>query len=465
MTAERVAPAVLGAASIATEGDAVAGRHVLVGTTPEASRTCAALTSRGADVVHLAAPSDVQLADALQGDVTSVVVLLHDDTQALRYCLAAEHLRPGIPMVAALFDKTASAALVAAVPNCRVTSPADVASPSLTAACLPGGAAGICSTPSGWVAYRPGSVEGQPYRLPRSLRTQARAGVLLGQLRPHDSGSTILLAGLAGIALLLVIDTVLGLTVLHEPFVEALHAAVRTVATVGPVPVDGAPAGYLLFAALAMLLTVGLTAMFTAGIVEHLLSGRMIGLVGRRVLPQRGHVVVVGMGQVGIRLAAELRQLGVAVTGIDRDPRAANLRTARALGIPVLIGDGSRRRILTRVNADRAIALCAVGSDELDNVAVAVTARAVAPELTVVLRAGNHDVIAETRSLFRIGTVCDVTELTSAYVVSCVSGDQPVVVVSDGQGTCVRSAGSAIEMPSGDTVCPHSGSPRRQHDL
>jgi len=74
-------------------------------------------------------------------------------------------------------------------------------------------------------------------------------------------------------------------------------------------------------------------------------------------------------------------------------------------------------------------------------------------------------VIAETRSLFRIGTVCDVTELTSAYVVSCVSGDQPVVVVSDGQGTCVRSAGSAIEMPSGDTVCPHSGSPRRRHDL
>lgn len=436
-------------------------QHVLIGTTPEAARTCAALLDRGAAVVHLDAPTDAQLAEALAGEVASVIVLLHDDTQALRYCLAAEHLRPGIPMVAALFDKTASSALVAVVPNCRVTSPADVAAPTLTAACVPGGAVGICPAPDGWTAYESGSADGHAYALPRALRVRARVGVLLGQLRPHDSGSMILLAGLVGIAGLLLVDTVIGLAVLHEPFVEAFHAAVRTVATVGPVPSDDLPAGYLVFSALAMLLTIGLTAMFTAGIVEHLLSGRLIGLVGRRVLPQRGHVVVVGMGQVGLRLAAELRRLGLAVTGIDRDPRAANLRTARALGIPVLIGDGSRRRILARVRVDRAIALCAVGSDELDNVAVAVTARAVAPELPVVLRAGNHDAIAETQSLFRIADVCDVTGLTSAYVVSCVGGEQPTAVLSDAEGTWVRAKGAATPVPAHDATCPHSEAGRR----
>ncbi len=430
-------------------------RHVLVGTTPEAARTCAALLERGAEVVHLDAPTDAELAAALRDDVTSLVVLLHDDTQALRYCLAAEHLRPGMPMVAALFDKTAAAALVSVVPNCRVTSPADVATPSLTAACLPGGHAGIGRADEGWTAYPDGSAPAVTYRVPGTLRARARLGVLLGQLQPHDSGSTLLLAGLAGIGLLLAIDTVLGLTVLHEPFVIALHGAVRTVATVGPVPVEHAPTAYLLFAAAAMLLTIGLTAAFTAGIVEHLLSGRLIGLVGRRVLPRRGHVIVVGMGQVGLRLAAELRGLGLAVTGIDRDPRASNLRTARALGIPVLIGDGSRRRVLTRVRADQALALCAVGSDELDNVAVAVTARAVAPDLPVVLRAGNHDVIAETRSLFRIGTVVDVTGLTSAYVASCVSGVRPSAVLTDAEGTWVRHGDQAAVAPTTTTECPH----------
>jgi len=280
--------------------------------------------------------------------------------------------------------------------------------------------------------------------------------VLLGQLRPHDSGSQILLTGLVGILGLLVVDTIVGLTVLHESFIEAFHAAVRTVATVGPVPVDTAHPGYLLFAAFAMLITIGLAAMFTAGIVEHLLSGRLIGLWGRRVLPQRGHVVVVGMGQVGIRLAAELKGLGLAVTGIDRDPQAPNLRTARALGIPVLVGDGSRRRVLQRVRADRALALCAVASDELDNVAVAVTARAVAPDLKVVLRAGNHDAIAETRSLFRIGTVCDVTGLTSAYVVRCATGDRPRAAVSDAGALWVWGADGRPEQVTPPTsVCTH----------
>lgn len=207
----------------------------------------------------------------------------------------------------------------------------------------------------------------------------ARVGIALGQLRPHDSGSRILLAGAVGILLILGVDTVLGPSVQHESAVAAFQAAARTIATVGPAVVEPERASYMIFAALAMLITIGLTAMFTAGIVEHLLSGRHVGLVGRRVLPQRGHVVVVGMGQVGVRLAAELKALGLGVVGIERDISAPNLVTARALGIPVHVGDAARRRVLRRVRADRAVALCAAGSDELDNVAVAVTARAVSP--------------------------------------------------------------------------------------
>jgi hypothetical protein len=76
-----------------------------------------------------------------------------------------------------------------------------------------------------------------------------------------------------------------------------------------------------------MLATIGLTAMFTAGIVEHLLSGRLISLWGRRVIPQRGHVVVVGMGQVGLRLAAELKANHRAADPTP-EPEAASLEAA-----------------------------------------------------------------------------------------------------------------------------------------
>ncbi len=411
-------------------------RRLVLGATGEARRTCAALAALGDEVVHLEGPTDRELAAVLAGGIDSMAVLLHDDTAALRYCLAAEHLSPGIKMFVAVFDRTTSKQLVEVAPNCQVMSPGVIALPSLIAACASDDKAAVLKTGKGtWAAYT--GAEGMPtsFELGASMRFQSLLGRAMGQLRPHDAGSRIFMGGLIGLMALLAADTIAGMVVLHESFVLAFHAAVRTVATAGPVPVYEEHPRYLLFASLAMLLTIALSAMFTAGIVEHLLSGRLVGLAGRRVLPQRGHVIVVGMGQVGMRLAEELRSLGLAVVGVERDPRAKNLPMARAMGIPVHVGDASRKRVLQRVRVDTAVALCAVGSDELDNLAVSVAARAVSPTLRVVIRAGNHDAIAETQSLFRIGRACDVSGLTAAFVVQSLRASKPKAVLADGDAT------------------------------
>ncbi len=188
----------------------------------------------------------------------------------------------------------------------------------------------------------------------------------------------------------------------------------------------------LIWGTIAALLVMGFTAAFAAGIVHHLLSGRHVALVGRRVMPRAGHVIVVGMGQVGLRLAQELRDLGVAVVGIERFPEARGLPLARDLGIPVIIGDAASRRVLARAGLSRAAALVAAGSEERDNIAVAISAAAGAPTLPVVIRAGADDAIDETRSLFHIGPVADVNGLTAAFVTRSMIGDEPYAVIPDG---------------------------------
>jgi voltage-gated potassium channel Kch len=189
----------------------------------------------------------------------------------------------------------------------------------------------------------------------------------------------------------------------------------------------------------------GFTAAFAAGIVHHLLSGRHVALVGRRVMPRSGHVVIVGMGQVGLRLAQELRAIGVAVVGIERHADAAGLPLARDLGIPVVIGDASSRRVLRRAGLSGAVALVAAGSDERDNIAVAISARAVADELRVVIRAGADDAIDETTSLFHIGSVVDVNGLTAAFVVESMLRAAPYAVVGEHDRVfTIDSAGSVI---------------------
>ncbi|GAA1234202.1 hypothetical protein GCM10009665_25580 [Kitasatospora nipponensis] len=52
----------------------------------------------------------------------------------------------------------------------------------------------------------------------------------------------------------------------------------------------------------------------------------------------RDHVIVVGLGRLGGRVAAQLQRIGVRVVGIEPDPAASGIEEARALGIPVLVG-------------------------------------------------------------------------------------------------------------------------------
>jgi len=210
------------------------------------------------------------------------------------------------------------------------------------------------------------------------------------------------------------------------------------VTTVGPAP--QAHGLYAAVSAAAMLLTVLLTAMLTAGFVDRLLSPRLVGLIGPRVLPRSGHVIVIGMGQVGLRLCRELSALGVDVVAVERNPAAENLRLVRALRIPaVVLGHGEDRQLLERVAARRARAIAAVGSDDLDNIAVAIVAQQVAPTTRVILRAGEHDTLSETRTLLPLGVVRDVARLSAAYVVARLTGEPPRSVVTDGHQVWAES--------------------------
>ncbi|MER5968669.1 NAD-binding protein [Streptomyces sp. NPDC002055] len=392
------------------------------------------------------------------GGVAGVAILL-DDVESLRYALAVEHIRPHVRLVVTIFDRTVAEQLVRVVPNCRVTSPADVVAPTFLAACIEPGLVSLSRTESGHAAahWENGSLRRTPYRAPRALRYRARAGRLRGQLRPHDGSSRIMLAGLAGLLTVLLSDWAWLVFLHHRPPVEALFEATRTVSTVGPASPHGPDTPYLVFGIVAMLITMAFTAVFTAGMVDRMLAPRSVGIVGPRALPRAGHVVVVGLGQVGLRLCTELQDLGIGVIAVERDPQAPNLRLARALGVPVVVADAQDRFVLRELGLHRAQALAAVASDDLDNIAVSVAALAVAPDLRIVIRAGDHEAIAETRSLFRIGLVHDLGGLSAAYTTASLYGAQPPrgVLVQDGRLLVENADGTLLPWPEAER-CDHA---------
>jgi voltage-gated potassium channel Kch len=421
---------------------------LVIGDIEAARLACSALSDRNARVTHLPTPSDQEVRAALAPERDAVAILLRNEVTALRYALLVAHLRPGIRLVVTMFDRTLSAQLKRAVANCEVTSPADIAVPTIIGACLSEQALAVYRSRHGLriLQERPGGPESVPYLgEPKGVRTIA--GLVRGQLRPQDDASRIMVAGFAGLVAILAADWLLGMVFLGQGAIDSFYSASRVVATVGPgVDEQSSPSWYLVVSGVFMLAAIAFTAVFTAGIVNRLLSSRSIALLGRRTLPRRDHVVVVGLGQVGLRLATKLATLGHRVVVVERNPSPSNLRIAKAVGIPVVIGNASERAVLERLALRHARALAAMGSQDLDNVEVAITARAVAPDLAIVLRAGEDDAIAETQSLFAVGQVRDVSALTAAAVALGLTSDPPEVVYARAHHVCAYRGDSELDV-------------------
>jgi voltage-gated potassium channel Kch len=395
-----------------TPGDTATRKRILViGHGPLVEVARRVLDEAGADVLHLAEPADSEIRASMAPEVDAVVVISRDDRASLRHALVVEHVRPGVRLIVTIYNRDLGAELRRAVPNVRVMSMADIVAPSLAAACLAEDLLYVRSTGERVAGYR----EGADGPVPSAVATRAHhmgervATNLRSLAHPFELSSRTLLAGLLGFVLILLSDAVVIALDLHESVVDAFYSATKAIVTVGPnFRVDDGPAWLKLYSAATMLGALAFTAVFIAGLIDRLLDRRLVAIVGPRTMPYKDHVVVVGLGQVGLRLCTTLRALRVPVVAVEIDPEADNIRRARQYGIPVVIGRGSSRAVLRRLSLARARAIAAVTSDEVENIAAAVAALAIRGNLRTVLRAGSGDVLDETRALFRIGAVRDV---------------------------------------------------------
>lgn len=402
-------------------------RVLLIGAGHLADATARALTATGAAVTRSEEPTDREIRDALDARVDRVVVISRLDHVALRRALVVAHVRPGLATLVTIFDRHVAAELQDTMANVRVLSMAQIVAPALAGPCLDPGLLSLLRGPSDPDAHGVGVGEEGPRRVPRTWSTPGRAQRIAANLeallRPFDASARILVYGLFGFLAVLALETVVTVLAMGVPVVDALYVAAKVTVTVGPSPfADGSAAWFKVFSASAMLLALGFTAVLTAGLVNRLLDPRLTGAFGRSAVPRRDHVVVVGLGQVGQRLCELLRDLGVPVVAVERDPDAKNIARAKDRRLPVVIGDGADHRTLRRLSIRTARALAAVTSDDVENIAVAVAARRLHSDLHIALRAGDGDATSEVQSLFHIGVVRDVYRIAGSALAADVVG-------------------------------------------
>ncbi len=193
------------------------------------------------------------------------------------------------------------------------------------------------------------------------------------------------------------------MVLLHWSFRDAVFMTVITLSTIGYQEVRPLGPGGDAFTTLVIVM--GLVSVFAllAATTELIASGELERTVRRsRVKREIGglydHFVVCGYGRVGRAATEEFRRLGLPIVVIDTDHElGAELDDAR---IPHVIADATREATLLQAGIARARGLvCAVDSVAL-NVYIALSARAVREDLTIVARATDLESIDR---LYRAG--------------------------------------------------------------
>ena len=420
-------------------------RILLLGAGDLTEETCEALEAADATVERLEDPDVDELRAALERPTDAVAVVSRDDAWPLRAALLVRHLDAEVPIVATIFDPATGRELEQEIGNCIITSLADIVAPSLAGPCLGDDLAAVLDSEQPPIGLRAGGgkVEVAPLPEVRARRARALATALL---KPFDRSAALVFFGAVGLFLILVAETVGAAIVLDQPLVDAFYGAVKTLVTVDPNPdVQDGPKWFKVVISVSMLIALLFAAAFTGGLVERLIGRNLTGLLGRKAVPRSDHVIVVGLGQVGLRLCILLRACGISVVAVDDQAEGENVGQARRLGIPVIIGRGADPSLLRRLSLDQSIALAAVTADDLQNIKVALASRAESSDLRIVLRAGSNATGGETRSLERLGVVRDVHRIGAVYIAGLTLGSAASHVVVDGATAHLRDADGGLE--------------------
>jgi voltage-gated potassium channel Kch len=384
-----------------------------------------ALEAGGAEVRRLSEPSDEEIRAALDEPVDRVVVVSRFDHLSLRLALVVAHIRPDLPALVTIFDRGVAEHLRRRANNVHILSMADVVAPAFAGPCLDEGLLSVMRGPAGVGGVR--AFDGEPQGIAPTWSTPGRGRRLLASMealvRPFDPSARILVAGLFGILGVLVVETLVTMLAAGLSLIDALYLVTKVTVTVGPsTAADQGPDWFKVFSTVAILLTLGFTAVLTAGLVNRLLDPRLTGIVGRSTVPRRDHVIVVGLGQVGFRLCGLLRDLGIPLVAVEQDRDARNVTWAKDSRVPVVIANGSSQRVLRGLSVERARAVAAVTSDEVENIAIAVAAEGLCEDLNLTLRAGDGVRTSETHSLFHLGVVRDVYRIAGTALAASALG-------------------------------------------
>ncbi len=196
-----------------------------------------------------------------------------------------------------------------------------------------------------------------------------------------DGGRSLRIALGLGLALLVTSTLILHFGYQKPgglPIISSIYFTVETIATVGfgDFSFSDQPVYMELFGIALIIAGTTLVTTIFALLTNALVSRRIAQSLGQaEITGMRGHVVMVGLGTVGMQVLEGLLARDRPVVVVERDESNRHLNQVRQRGVPLVLGDATLGETLESVNLSRASAVAIVTSNDLANIETGLAVR------------------------------------------------------------------------------------------
>jgi Trk K+ transport system NAD-binding subunit len=136
----------------------------------------------------------------------------------------------------------------------------------------------------------------------------------------------------------------------------------------------------------------------------------------------RDHVVLCGIGHLGIRVLEELCAAKVAVVAVEKEESGTFVAQAKRSGTPVIIGDMKDDNTLLAAGIDRARVVIIATNDDMANLEVALDSRRLNPDIRVVMRLFEQSITQKISNAFLVDVAFSASTLAAPIVAAMSMG-------------------------------------------
>jgi voltage-gated potassium channel len=135
------------------------------------------------------------------------------------------------------------------------------------------------------------------------------------------------------------------------------------------------------------------------------------------------HHILIGLGHLGFRVVLQLHEMGEQVVVVELDPKADLAAAVQKLGIPVISGDSSRETTLVDAGVRRAKSIIMCVQNDALNLKTALKARALNPNIKVIIRIFDDDFAEELHTQFGFSALSGTAIAAPAFAASAAGAD------------------------------------------